>query len=121
MTERITVDRRHAHRRTIPAVVLMTTLIVGMGLGGALVRAYDTRLHEALQTLQKAAALVEAASAGTSPELNTGSTNMSTKPSRALRTRWGTSLPQGLRRTPTAASEARSSWARWPLLRSVII
>ena len=65
MTERITVDRRHAHRRTIPAVVLMTTLVVGMGLGSALVRAYDTRLQEALQTLQKAAALVEAASAGT--------------------------------------------------------
>ena len=56
MTERITADRRHAHRRTIPAVVVMTTLVVGMGLGSALVRAYDTRLQEALQTLQKAAA-----------------------------------------------------------------
>jgi hypothetical protein len=65
MTECITVDRRHAHRRTIPAVVLTTTLVVGMGLGSALVHAYDTRLQEALQTLQKAAALVEAASAGT--------------------------------------------------------
>ena len=65
MTEHITVDRRHLHRRTIRAVVLMTTLIVGMGLGSALVRAYDTRLQEALQALQKAAALVEAGSAGT--------------------------------------------------------
>ena len=64
MTERMTVDRRHWHRRTIPAVVLMTTLVLGMGLGVALVQAYDTRLDEAVAALQKAAALVEAASAG---------------------------------------------------------
>jgi hypothetical protein len=64
MTERMAVDRGHVHRRTIPAVVLMTTLVLGMGLGVALVQAYDTRLDEAVAALQKAAALVEAASAG---------------------------------------------------------
>ena len=64
MTERMTVERGHAHRRTIAAVVLMATLALGMGLGVAMVQAYDTRLVEAVQALQKAAALVEAASAG---------------------------------------------------------
>lgn len=65
MTERMTIDCGHLRRRTIPAVVLMTTLVLGMGLGVALVHAYDTRLDEAVAALQKAAALVEAASAGT--------------------------------------------------------
>lgn len=64
MTERMTVDRGHVRRRTFQAVVLMTTLVLGMGLGVALVQAYDIRLNEALAALQKAAALVEAASAG---------------------------------------------------------
>lgn len=46
-------------------VVLLTgVLAVGMCLGGVAVRAYDTRLHEAEAALQKAAALVEASSAG---------------------------------------------------------
>jgi hypothetical protein len=65
MTERMTHGRGYVHRRTIPAVVLTTTLIVGMGLGVSLVHAYDTRLDEAVAALQKAAALVQAASAGT--------------------------------------------------------
>ena len=65
MTERMTHGHEHAHQRTIPAVVLTTTLIVGMGLGVALVHAYDTRLNKAAAALQKAAALVQAASAGT--------------------------------------------------------
>jgi hypothetical protein len=36
-----------------------------MGLGVALVQAYDPRIDEAVAALQKAAALAEAASAGT--------------------------------------------------------
>ena len=67
MTERMTVDRGHLRRRTIPAVVLMTTLVVGMGLGAALVEAYDIRLDEAVMALEKAKALAEAATAGTVP------------------------------------------------------
>jgi hypothetical protein len=67
MTEHMTDSRGHASRRTIPAVVLMATLVMGMGLGVALVQAADPRLDEAVQALQKAAALVEAASAGTVP------------------------------------------------------
>ena len=64
MTERMSVGRGHVHRRTIPALVLMMTLALGMGLGVAIVQAYDTRLVEAVQALQKAAALAQAASAG---------------------------------------------------------
>jgi hypothetical protein len=58
--------RRHAdsHRQPIPAVVLAAVLATGICLGGALVRAYHTRLDEAMAALQKAAALVEASSAG---------------------------------------------------------
>jgi hypothetical protein len=39
-------------------------LATGICLGAVAVRAYDTRLHEAEAALQKAAALVEASSAG---------------------------------------------------------
>jgi Ni,Fe-hydrogenase I cytochrome b subunit len=58
--------RRHAHsrRRPIQAVVLIGVFATGIWLGVAFVHAYDTRLHEALAALQKAAALVEASSAG---------------------------------------------------------
>lgn len=48
----------------VKVVVLIGVLAAGMGLGVAVVRAYDTRLHEAEAALQKAAALVEASSAG---------------------------------------------------------
>ena len=48
----------------VKVVVLNGVLAAGMGLGVAVVRAYDTRLHEAEAALQKAAALVEASSAG---------------------------------------------------------
>jgi hypothetical protein len=60
----MTGNRGDGRRRTIRVVVLMTTLVLGMGLGVALVKAYDPRLDEAVMALQKAAALVEAASAG---------------------------------------------------------
>ena len=43
------------------AIVLTATFILGTGLGVALVRAHDVRLDEAMDALQKAAALVEAA------------------------------------------------------------
>jgi hypothetical protein len=45
--------------------LLVGVLAAGICLGGTVVRAYDTRLSEALAALQKAAALVEASSAGT--------------------------------------------------------
>jgi hypothetical protein len=48
----------------IPAALLLGVLATGLGLGAVVVRAYDTRLHEAVAALQKAAALVEASSAG---------------------------------------------------------
>jgi hypothetical protein len=48
----------------VKVVLLIGVLATGMGLGMAVVRAYDTRLHEAEAALQKAAALVEASSAG---------------------------------------------------------
>jgi hypothetical protein len=48
----------------VKVVLLIGVLATGMGLGVAVVRAYDTRLHEAEAALQKAAALVEASSAG---------------------------------------------------------
>jgi hypothetical protein len=55
----------HSRRRLIQAAVLIGVLAAGIHLGVAVVRAYDTRLDEALAALQKAAALVEASSAGT--------------------------------------------------------
>ena len=62
---------QHAARRDgksclqlIPAALLIGVLATGMCLGVVVVRAYDTRLHEAVAALQKAAALVEASSAG---------------------------------------------------------
>jgi hypothetical protein len=64
MTERIGVDRGDSRPRTISVVILLMTLVVGMGAGAALVHAYDPRIDEAMMALQKAAALVEAASAG---------------------------------------------------------
>jgi hypothetical protein len=42
-------------------IVLTATFVLGTGLGVALVRAHDVRLDEAMDALQKAAALVEAA------------------------------------------------------------
>jgi len=54
----------------IQVVLLTGVLATGVGLGGVVVRAYDTRLHEAEAALQKAAALVEASSAGdVSPQI----------------------------------------------------
>ena len=52
-----------SQQQRIPAVVLMAVLSVGMCLG-AVVSGYDPRLDEALAALQKAAALIEASSAG---------------------------------------------------------
>ena len=52
-----------ARRPPIQATLLIGVL-AGMCLGVAGVRAYDNRLHEAEAALQKAAALIEAASAG---------------------------------------------------------
>jgi hypothetical protein len=53
-----------ARRQLIQAALLIGVLATGMYLGVVVVRAYDTRLHEAEAALQKAAALVEASSAG---------------------------------------------------------
>jgi mannose/cellobiose epimerase-like protein (N-acyl-D-glucosamine 2-epimerase family) len=44
--------------------LLIGALATGLCLGAAAAHAYDTRLDEALMALQKAAALVEASSAG---------------------------------------------------------
>jgi hypothetical protein len=44
--------------------VLNAVLSMGIGLGAAIAHAYDTRLDEALAAVQKAAALVDAAPAG---------------------------------------------------------
>ena len=54
----------NAHRQPIRAALLVGVLATGICLGVVVVRAYDTRLDEALAALQKAAALVEASSAG---------------------------------------------------------
>ena len=43
------------------ALVLTATFLLGTGFGLALVQAHDVRLDEAMDALQKAAALVEAA------------------------------------------------------------
>ena len=48
----------------IQAALLIGVLVMGICLGVTLVHGYDTRLDEALAALQKAAALVEASSAG---------------------------------------------------------
>jgi len=52
------------HRWTVKAVALLSAMAAGVWLGATSVGAYDTRLEEALMALQKAAALVEASSAG---------------------------------------------------------
>jgi hypothetical protein len=58
--------RRQAtsRRQLIQAALLIGVLAAGIFLRVVVVRAYDTRLDEALAALQKAAALVEASSAG---------------------------------------------------------
>jgi hypothetical protein len=57
---------RHTDTRRplIRAVALIGVFATGIWFGAAGVRAYDPRLDEALAALQKAAALVEASSAG---------------------------------------------------------
>jgi hypothetical protein len=58
--------RTHAGlvRRSFRGFTLMAVFATGIGFGAVLVQAYDPRLDEALAALQKAAALVEASSAG---------------------------------------------------------
>jgi len=53
-----------ARRRPLQTAVLIGVLAAGISLGVAVAHAYDPRLDEALAALQKAAALVEASSAG---------------------------------------------------------
>ena len=52
------------HGWTVKAVALLSAMAAGVWLGATSVGAYDQRLDEALQALQKAAALVESSSAG---------------------------------------------------------
>jgi hypothetical protein len=54
----------HWRRQLIQAALRIGLLATGIALGVVIVRAHDTRLDEALGALQKAAALVEASSAG---------------------------------------------------------
>ena len=54
----------NAHRQPIRAALLIGVLATGIYLGVVVAHAYDMRLDEALAALQKAAALVEASSAG---------------------------------------------------------
>ena len=54
--------------KPIQAALLISALATGICLGGGVMHAFDTRLDEALAALQKAAALVEASSAGTVSE-----------------------------------------------------
>ena len=54
----------NSNLRVIHLIVLTGVLAIGMCLGVVVVRAYDPRLSEAIAALQKAAALVEASSAG---------------------------------------------------------
>ena len=58
--------RRHtdSRRQPIRAALLIGVLATGICLGVVVAHAYDPRLDEALAALQKAAALVEASSAG---------------------------------------------------------
>ena len=63
----VAISARHhrgSRRQPIRMIVLMGVLATGIWLGAAFVHAYDPRLDEALAALQKAAALVEASSAG---------------------------------------------------------
>ena len=53
-----------SRRQPIRAALLIGVLATGICLGAAVAHAYDPRLDEALAALQKAAALVEASSAG---------------------------------------------------------
>jgi hypothetical protein len=55
----------HSRRPPMQAAVLTGVLAIGICLGAIVAHAYDPRLDEALAALQKAAALVEASSAGT--------------------------------------------------------
>ena len=61
--------RRHpnSRRQMIHPALLIAVLVTGICLGSIVVQAYDPRLDEALAALQKAAALVEASSAGDVP------------------------------------------------------
>ena len=52
------------HGWALQVIALISATGVGVCLGVASVRAYDVRLDEAIAALQKAAALVEASSAG---------------------------------------------------------
>jgi hypothetical protein len=58
--------RRHAtsRRQPVQAALMIGALAAGVCLGAIAVHAYDPRLDDALAALQKAAALVEASSAG---------------------------------------------------------
>ena len=86
----------NAHRQPIRAALRIGVLATGICLGVVVVRAYDTRLEEALAALQKAAALVEASSAGVvSPHTQHKFDNERGKALRVSRTRWITSWPQG--------------------------
>jgi hypothetical protein len=53
-----------ASRLVSRPIAFLVTMATGIWLGVAVVRGYDVRLNEALAALQKAAALVEASSAG---------------------------------------------------------
>ena len=65
MTLHRNIERACAGRRALSAMVLAVTFALGTGLGVVLVQAHDLRLDEALAALQKASALVQAASTGT--------------------------------------------------------
>jgi len=51
-------------RWAVQAVVLLSTMVAGIWLGVVYAQGHDVRLDEAFAALQKAAALVEASSAG---------------------------------------------------------
>jgi hypothetical protein len=53
-----------SRRRLLQAALLLGAGTAGTRFGAVVVRAYDVRLDEALAALQKAAALVDASSAG---------------------------------------------------------
>ena len=63
-SRRIQALNADSRRQSFQAALLVGVLATGICLGVVVVRAYDTRLDEALAALQKAAALVEASSAG---------------------------------------------------------
>jgi hypothetical protein len=64
MNERSARRHAHSHRQLLQAALLIGAFVAGIYLGAMVVHAYDQRLDEALAALQKAAALVEASSAG---------------------------------------------------------